>query len=249
FPTLPGLKTAIVETCEERPRIDSCNLDAKFLKFQAHRLRDGFNRMLRCGIDSRERVHVQAFSRRHPHDSTLAALYHLLGNPLCQQQRSDHVDLEFVAHVWPWNVENRPALQNPGVVHQDLDVPSECLLSFALIRNVEFLDSQGDTACGRFALQRLNLSVYFDRSDHIEALPGKSHCYFMSKTSPSSCNQDHLHHWLLSGSMGICFAFFSLSASLKRQSRSWEFQVVEQLHAALSSTATARRVGARHNPA
>src|SRR5262249_26870471 len=157
----------------------------------------GFNRMLRCRIDSGERVHVQALSRRHPHDSTLAALHHLLGDPLCQKQRSDYVDLEFAAHVRPRNVENRSSLQNPGVIHQDLDVPSECLLSVALIRKVELLNLQGDTACGRFALQRLNLSVYFDGSDHIEALLGKSHCDFMPKTSRSTCNQDLLHDCLL----------------------------------------------------
>src|SRR5262249_18734454 len=78
----------------------------------------------------------------------------------------------------------------------------------ALVRNVELLDSHGDTACGRFALQRLNLGIYFDRRDHIEALPGKPHCYFMSKTSPSSCDQDLLHRCLLSGSIGFCLELF-----------------------------------------
>jgi len=49
----------------------------------------------------------------------------------------------------------------------------------------------------RFALQRLNLSVYFDRGDHVETLWGKSHCHFMSKTRAGSCNQDLLHRFLL----------------------------------------------------
>src|SRR5262249_29384168 len=48
FPTLPCLKTTIVETGEERPWIDRSNLDPKFLKLQAHRLSDCFNRVFRC---------------------------------------------------------------------------------------------------------------------------------------------------------------------------------------------------------
>src|SRR5215470_6136184 len=40
----------------------------------------------------------------------------------------------------------------------------------------------------------------------------------------------------------------SLTANRKRPSRLWKFQVVEQLHAALGSAATARRVGKRSRP-
>src|SRR5262249_44322543 len=174
FPTLPRLEAPVVETCEERSGIHGCYLDSELLELKTHRLRDRLDGMLRGRIDAGERVRIQALSRRYPHDTTLTAFDHLLGDPLGQQQRPDHVDLELMTHICSWDVEDRAAFQNTGIVHQNLDTPGECLLAISLICHVKLLDLEGDTALGRLAFQRLDLGPDLDRGDYIESLLAKS---------------------------------------------------------------------------
>src|SRR5262249_33176485 len=126
-------------------------------------------------------------------NSTLAAFDHLLGDPLRQQQGPDHVDLELMAHICPWNVEDRAALQNTRIVHQNLDTPAACFLAISLVRHVKLLDLECDTALARLAFQRLYLGPDLDSGDNIESLLRKSHCDLVSKTRACSCDQDLLH--------------------------------------------------------
>src|SRR5262249_1472665 len=197
FPTLPRLEAAVVETREERSGIHGCYLDSELLELETHRLRDRLDGMFRRRIDAGERVRIQALSRRYPHNTTLTAFDHLLGDPLGQQQRADHVDLELMTHVCSWDVEDRAAFENAGIVHQNLDIPGECLPAISLICHVELLDLKGDTARGRLAFQGLDLGPDLDCGDYIESLLRKPHCGLMSKARACSCNQDPLHCCLL----------------------------------------------------
>src|SRR6516225_11368266 len=140
FPTLPRLEAAVVETCEERSGIHGCYLDSELLELKTHRLRDRLDGMLRGRIDAGERIRIQALSRRYPHNTTLTAFDHLLGDPLGQQQGPDHVDLELTTHICSWDVEDRAAFQNAGIVHQNLDIQAS-----ALSRSPSFVTSSFST--------------------------------------------------------------------------------------------------------
>src|SRR6516225_5632177 len=197
LPTLPRLEAAVVETREEGSRIHGCNLDSELLEFKTHRLRDRLDGMLRGRIDAGERVRIQALSRRYPHNTTLAAFDHLLGDPLGQQQGPDHVDLKLMTHIRRWDVEDGAAFQNAGIVHQNLDIKGECFFAISLICHVKLLDLKGDTARGRLAFQGLDLGPDLDCGDYIESFLRKSHCGLMSEARACSCNQDPLHGCLL----------------------------------------------------
>jgi NADPH-dependent curcumin reductase CurA len=114
-------------------------------------------------------------------------------------QGPDHVDLELITHIRPWDVEDRAAFQNAGIVHQNLDIPGECFLAISLICHVKLLDLKADTAGGSLALQGLDLGPDLDRGDYIESLLRKSHYGLISKTCACSCNQNLLHGRLLLG--------------------------------------------------
>ena len=60
------------------------HLDVEFLQLVGHGLGDGFDGMLGGGVDPGKRIDVESLPGRHPHDATLTALDHLLGDPLGQ---------------------------------------------------------------------------------------------------------------------------------------------------------------------
>src|SRR5215469_16851178 len=144
--------------------------------------------MLRGRIDAGERIRVQALARRYPDNTALTAFDHLLGDPLGQEQRPNHVDLKLMTHIRLWDVENRAAFQNAGIVHENLDIPCECFPAISLIGNVKLLDPQGYTARSRLAFQGLDLGPDLNCGDYIESLFRKSQRGLVSKARARSCN-------------------------------------------------------------
>ena len=187
-PALPGVEAAVVEPGQERTGVHRSDLDAELLELGRHRLRDGFHRVLGGGVEAGERVDVQPFTRRDPHDPAFAALDHLPDDPLGEQQRRDDVDLELVAHVVGGNVDHRAAFQHARVVDEDLHVPVERFAPVALARHVELLDAERDAALLRLVLEDLDLRVDLDGRDHVEALPREPERHFVAEAR--SCPGD-----------------------------------------------------------
>ena len=144
-------------------------------------------------VDAGEGIDVQALSGRDPDDPPWPALDHLLGDALGQRERPDDVHLELLSHVGRGNVDDGAALQNPGVVHQDLDVPRQCFLAVAAVGHVELLDPERHARSGGLPLERLHLRVDLDRGDDVEPLLRQSHRDLESEARACASDQDFFH--------------------------------------------------------
>ena len=119
--------------------------------------------------------------------------YHLLRDALRQEQRPNDVYLKLIPHVARGNVNDGTSLKNAGIVDQDVDVPRKRFPAITLNCDIEFLYLYLQPTRRDITLKRLNLPVYLNGSDHLEALLCKLHGHSVSKAGSRACNQNLLH--------------------------------------------------------